>query len=70
MQSIERKAEDVWLRFHEQTPLDPTRITTFVRRHREASLRPDGVLRFRLRNAGENTIEEVQNVLRELQPSH
>jgi transcription-repair coupling factor (superfamily II helicase) len=65
--SIERKAEDIWMRFHEQTPLEPQRITTFVRRRREASLRPDGVLRFRLRSGGENTLEEVQNVLQELQ---
>jgi transcription-repair coupling factor (superfamily II helicase) len=70
VQSIERKAEDVWMRFHEQTPLDPKRITTFVRRRREASLRPDGVLRFRLRDAGQNTLEEVQNVLQELQARH
>jgi transcription-repair coupling factor (superfamily II helicase) len=70
VQSIERKAEDIWMRFHEQTPLEPSRITTFVRRRREASLRPDGVLRFRLRNAGENTLQEVQNVLQELQGQH
>jgi transcription-repair coupling factor (superfamily II helicase) len=70
VQSIERKAEDIWMRLHEQTPLEPKRITTFVRRRREASLRPDGVLRFRLRNAGENTLQEVQNVLQELQTWH
>jgi transcription-repair coupling factor (superfamily II helicase) len=70
VQSIERKAEDIWMRFHEQTPLEPKGITTFVRRRREASLRPDGVLRFRLRNAGENTLQEVQNVLQELQAWH
>jgi transcription-repair coupling factor (superfamily II helicase) len=67
VQSIERKAEDIWMRFHEQTPLEPGRITTFVRRRREASLRPDGVLRFRLRNLGENTLQEIQKVLQELQ---
>jgi transcription-repair coupling factor (superfamily II helicase) len=67
VQSIERKAEDIWMRFHEQTPLEPRRITTFVRRRREASLRPDGVLRFRLRNLGENSLEEIQKVLQELQ---
>jgi transcription-repair coupling factor len=67
VQSIERKAEDIWMRFHEQTPLEPRRITTFVRRRREASLRPDGVLRFRLRNLGENTLQEIQKVLQELQ---
>jgi len=70
VQSIERKAEDIWMRFHEQTPLEPGRITTFVRRRREASLRPDGVLRFRLRNVGENTLQEIQNVLQELHTWH
>ncbi len=70
VQSIERKAEDVWMRFHEQTPLEPQRITAFVRRRRDSSLRPDGVLRFRLRDAGGNTLQEVQNVLQELQASH
>jgi len=68
--SIERKADDVWMRFHEQTPLEPQTITTFVRRRRDASLRPDGVLRFRLRSGGENTLQEVQNVLQELQASN
>ena len=67
VQSIERKAEDIWMRFHEQTPLEPKRITTFVRRRREASLRPDGVLRFRLRDLGENSLQEIQNALQELQ---
>jgi transcription-repair coupling factor (superfamily II helicase) len=67
VQSIERKAEDIWMRFHEQTPLEPKRITTFVRGRREASLRPDGVLRFRLRNLGENSLQEIQKVLQELQ---
>jgi transcription-repair coupling factor (superfamily II helicase) len=67
VQSIERKAEDVWMRFYAQAPLDPNRITAFVRRHREASFRPDGVLRFSLHDAGENTLQGVQNVLRELQ---
>jgi transcription-repair coupling factor (superfamily II helicase) len=67
VQSIERKEEDIWMRFHEQTPLEPRRITAFVRRRREANLRPDGVLRFRLRDLGENTLEEVQKALQELQ---
>jgi transcription-repair coupling factor (superfamily II helicase) len=70
VQSIERKADDIWMRFHEQTPLEPKRIASFVRRRGEASLRPDGVLRFRLRHAGENTLQEVQNALQELQARH
>jgi transcription-repair coupling factor (superfamily II helicase) len=68
--SIERKADEIWMRFHEQTPVEPVRITTFVRRRREASLRPDGMLRFKLRSGDEQTLEEVQNVLQELQPKH
>ena len=70
VQSIERKADEIWMRFHEQTPVEPGRITTFVRRRREASLRPDGMLRFKLRSGDEKTLEEVQNVLQELQPKH
>jgi transcription-repair coupling factor (superfamily II helicase) len=70
VQSIERKADEIWMRFHEETPVEPGTITTFVRRRREASLRPDGVLRFRLRSGEEKTLEEVQNVLQELQPKH
>jgi transcription-repair coupling factor len=70
VQSIERKADEIWMRFHEQTPVDPARVTTFVRRRKEASLRPGGVLRFALRGGEAKTLEEVQNVLRELQPKH
>jgi transcription-repair coupling factor (superfamily II helicase) len=68
VQSIERKADDIWMRFHEQAPVDLKRLTAFVRRRREASLRPDGVLRFKLQHADENTLQEVQNVLQELRP--
>ena len=67
VQSVERKGDDIWIRFHEQAPVDARKITTFVRRRREASLRPDGVLRFRLRAGGESALQEIQNVLQELQ---
>jgi transcription-repair coupling factor (superfamily II helicase) len=70
VQSIERKADEIWMRFHEETPVEPGRITAFVLRRKEASLRPDGVLRFKLRSGDEKTLEEVQNVLQELQPKH
>jgi len=70
LQSIEKKADEIWMRFHEQTSVEPGTITTFVRRRKEASLRPDGMLRFKLRSGEEKTLEEVQNVLRELQPKH
>ena len=70
VQSIERKGDDIWMRFNEHTPLEPNRIAAFVRRRRETNLRPDGVLRFRLRHTGGDTLEEVQNVLQELQAAH
>jgi hypothetical protein len=37
-----------------------------VRRRREASFRPDRVLRFRLREPDGNLLTQVQNVLQEL----
>ena len=68
IQSIERKADELWLRFHEQAPIDPRKLTQFVRRHRDANFRPDGVLRFRLPSPDGGLLEQVQNVLQELHP--
>jgi transcription-repair coupling factor (superfamily II helicase) len=67
VQSIERKMDEVWMRFHEQTRVDPRKLTQFVRQHREAMLRPDGLLRFHLQDHLSNPLEQIQNVLRELQ---
>jgi transcription-repair coupling factor (superfamily II helicase) len=68
IQSIERKAEEVCIRFHERAQVDPRKLTQFVRRGREACLRPEGILRFRLREHPENPLAQVQNVLQELHP--
>ena len=70
VQSIEKKAEEVRLKFHAEAPLDPAKVTGFVRRHRGASLRPDGTLRFRLAAPEGEIFELLQNVLRELAPQH
>ena len=48
VQSVERKSDEIWIRFHPQAPIDPERLTKFVRQHRGANFRPDGALRFRL----------------------
>ncbi|MGH9403023.1 MAG: transcription-repair coupling factor [Terriglobia bacterium] len=69
IQSMDRKQDEVWVRFHPETTVRPDHLTRFVRRRRDAILRPDGSLRFRMRPGG-NPIEEVTSVLRELQPSH
>ena len=68
VQTVERKADEIWMKFHEQTPVDPQRLTQFVRRRREASFRPDRVLRFRVREREGSLLAQVQNVLQELHP--
>jgi transcription-repair coupling factor (superfamily II helicase) len=70
VQSIEKKAEEVWFKFHSEAPVDSAKLTAFVRRHRGASLRPDGMLRFRLAVPEGEIFEALQNVLRELAPAH
>jgi len=65
VQSIERKLDEIWMRFHEPALVDSQKLTAFLRRHPEARFRPDGVLRFRLGQNG-NLIERLQNVLQEL----
>jgi transcription-repair coupling factor (superfamily II helicase) len=66
VQTIERKGDEVWIKFHEQAPVDPLRVAQFVRRRKEASFRPDRVLRFRLRDS--NSLPQIQNALQELHP--
>jgi transcription-repair coupling factor (superfamily II helicase) len=68
VQTIERKGDEIWVKFHEQAPVDPQRLAQLVRRRREASFRPDRVLRFRLRERDGNLLTQVQNVLQELRP--
>jgi transcription-repair coupling factor (superfamily II helicase) len=68
VQTVERKGEEVWIKFHEQAPVDPQRLAQFVRRRKEASFRPDRVLRFRLRDRDVNLLAQIQNALQELQP--
>lgn len=65
-QSIERKADEVYIRFHPQARVGPEKLTTFVNRHKQASFRPDGALHFQLKCAPDKLIENLQNVLREL----
>jgi transcription-repair coupling factor (superfamily II helicase) len=68
VQTVERKADEIWMKFHEQTPIDPQRLTQFVRHRREASFRPDRVLRFRVRDREGGLLAQIQNVLQELHP--
>ncbi len=66
VQTVERKGDEVWVRFDERTPVDSTRLSRWVRAHRDASLRPGGLLRFRVRAADGDLPGEIANVLREI----
>jgi transcription-repair coupling factor (superfamily II helicase) len=66
VQTIERKGDEIVMRFHAQAPMDPGKLTQFVRRRRDASFRPDGLLRFGLRERDGDLLDQVQNVLQEL----
>ncbi|MGA3325316.1 MAG: transcription-repair coupling factor [Terriglobia bacterium] len=68
VQTVERKGDEIWIKFHEQAPVDAQRLAQLVRRRREASFRPDRVLRFRMREREGTLLAQVQNVLQELHP--
>ncbi|HET7841047.1 MAG TPA: TRCF domain-containing protein, partial [Terriglobia bacterium] len=69
VQSVERKGDEVWVRFHEQAPVNAAKLTQFIRRHRGANLRPDGTLRFRLAAADKGLPEQIANTLQEIRTS-
>ena len=66
VQTVERKGDEVWIKFHEQAPVDAERLAQLVRKRKEASFRPDRVLRFRVRERDGNILAQVQNALQEL----
>jgi len=70
IQSVERKGEEIWVRFHAQSPVDPDKLRTFMRTHREAVLRPDGSFRFRLRSPEPRLLTDLRATLQDLQASN
>jgi transcription-repair coupling factor (superfamily II helicase) len=66
VQSIERRGDEIWIKFHEQAPVDPQRLAQFVRRRHGSSFRPDRVLRFSQRERDGSVINEIHSVLRSL----
>ncbi|MGH9448108.1 MAG: TRCF domain-containing protein, partial [Terriglobia bacterium] len=41
IQSIDRKSDEVWIRFHPEASINPENVMRFVRSHRDARVRPD-----------------------------
>ena len=70
VQAVDRKQDDLWIRFHPETQIQPENLTRFVRKRRDASLRPDGALRFRMQRPGGNPLAELTSALQELAGSH
>jgi transcription-repair coupling factor (superfamily II helicase) len=65
IQSIDRKASEVWIRFHPETPVSPENVARFVHGHRDARLRPDGTLRFH--STTMEPVAEITGILQDLQ---
>ncbi len=68
IQTIERKGDEIRLRFHEQTPVRPEKLMQIVKTRRGFSFQPDGVLRVPVRNGGSEVLKDVENILLELRP--
>jgi transcription-repair coupling factor (superfamily II helicase) len=68
--SIERRADEVLVRFHPEAPVSPEKLTNYVRRHRQASFRPEGLLRFRLPSGDGGLPRQIENVLHEIRASN
>ena len=66
VQSIERKADEIWIRFHPQAPIDADKLSQFVRQHRGANFRPDGALRFRFTTPDSGLPEFLAKTLQQL----
>lgn len=66
VQSIERKAEEIWIRFHAQAPVSSEKLTVFIRQNRGATLRPDGALRFRVKVQDAELPGQLANTLQQL----
>jgi transcription-repair coupling factor (superfamily II helicase) len=65
--SIDRRGDEVAIKFYEDTPLGPERLVKLIRKHRDMRLDPTGVLRLHWKGYQGGVMEAVRNVLRQLQ---
>ena len=70
VEAIERKTDEVWLRFHPEAPIQPEDLKTFMQRHRGSSFRPDGTLRIKFPPGRESLIGQLRNNLQELRAAN
>ncbi len=70
VEAIERKTEEVWLRFHPETSVRPEDLKRFLSRHRDSSFRPDGTLRIKFPPGRESLLGRLRNNLQELRAAN
>jgi transcription-repair coupling factor (superfamily II helicase) len=67
VQSIERKANQVAVKFHSETPVKPERVVTLLRKRQGLRMDPSGVLWIEIERGGGTLTRGVRNVLLQLQ---
>jgi len=65
--SVERRGDQVVIKFHPETPLQPEQVVRVIRARRGLRLDPSGVLRMNLTDKPASLTEGVRNVLLQLQ---
>jgi len=65
--SIDRRGDEVAIKFYEDTPLGPDRLVKLIRKRRDMRLDPTGVLWLNWKGYKGGVMEAVRNVLRQLQ---
>jgi transcription-repair coupling factor (superfamily II helicase) len=66
--SVERHGDQVAIKFHAQTPVQPDRLVRMVRAEKGMQFDPSGTLRLGLERGKAGPVEAVRNVLLQLQP--
>ena len=68
IESVERQAERLSIKFHASTPVAPHRLVEVVKKITGARLEPSGVLRLEWPHGAGAPLAGIENVLRQLQP--
>jgi transcription-repair coupling factor (superfamily II helicase) len=68
IQSVERKGDEIRMRFHAQTPVSPEKLMEIVQSERRVAFQPDGVLRLQFKDGHGDLLKNVEKILLELQP--
>jgi transcription-repair coupling factor (superfamily II helicase) len=67
--SIEKKRDQVFMKFAKEARVDPEALANFVAGQRGAQFTPDGTLKFQLTaNVADQVLGRMKNVLLELAP--